>query len=127
QGRTADAAGAAAIAYVARDRSPGDERPTVRAGRGGAVPDHRRARARRCVPAMAVGGSRGRPRRALLAGDRDRRGAGLLRADAVLHGALVPGVVGTADAAHQPAAGARPDRAAPDLATHAGRGRRTGR
>ncbi len=47
--------------------------------------------------------------------------------DPVLHRPVVPGVVGPADAADQPAAGARADRAAPGQQPHAGRGHRPGR
>ena len=46
---------------------------------------------------------------------------------AVLHRSLVPGVVGPADAADQPAPGARPDRPAPGQRPHPGRGGRAGR
>src|SRR5262249_437329 len=47
--------------------------------------------------------------------------------DAVLHRQVVPRVVGPADAADQPAPGARADRAAPGQRPHAGRGRGPGR
>ena len=66
--------------------------------------------ARRC---RGCGRPRRRRRRAVLAGRRHRGRAADHRADALLHRSLVPGVVGTPDAADQPAPRVRPDRPAP--------------
>ena len=77
---------------------------------------------------LAVGRP-GRRRRRPAAGRRSASSPALLvaHADCRTTPALVPGVVGPADAADQPAAGARADRPAPGQHAHPGRGGRAGR
>ena len=113
EGRPAAAAAAAAGPDAAGDLPARHERPALRARRRRAV--HRAGAILGLDgsrPALALGRPgrrRGRPRLWPAVGI--VAGAPGDRPDPVLHGRLVPGVVGPPDAADQPAPGARPDRA----------------